>query len=520
MGKNFQMIHKRPTFSAFMFWQIIIAASGILMLPHLSLAQETLPVDTEDSIEMTLSECVSLAVRDNVDVRIAYLDRVLDKYNLKTSTLYRYLPKFNVDGTLKRSDTVVVGETIEYDIETLSAKITEHIPTGGDLSFSWANNSEHDLEQGTTSFSNKIDTETWSVSFSQPLLKGVGVDYDRSFSRQAEITESINVLTLKKTLIEVVTGSIVMYRQLLGAKHAIIISKNTLTRATQGLEKAKAEIQFGRMPAMDLVQYESSVASQELALVQAKNTYNSARLNLTKQLNLDRNINIIPSENLLQFSTVPDKQKSIGIALNNKPSWLIERLNLESAEYTLLRSKRDELPTLTFNSKYGKVGTENSAGGSSHETDWYVGLELSTPLYGVERRNLRSETLSAKSRVRSAQIKLKKNERDTGTDVSEKLQDIKTKKRTLELSTKARTLAKKKFEVEKEKLKAGFSSTFQVVSFHDDLFSAQLSELSATISYLNSLTTFDQYLGITLETWGIEFKHYRAEAEEDIDKVN
>ncbi|MCP4343291.1 MAG: TolC family protein [Desulfobulbaceae bacterium] len=514
------MICCRPLLIVFSFLQLIVFASGFFISPCHVQAQETLPVNTENSINMTMGECVSLAVRDNVDVQIAYLDRVLEKYNLKTDTLYRYLPRFDVDGALKRSDTIVVGETTEHDIEALSATVTEHIPTGGDLAFTWANNSEHDLERGAASFSEKIDTDTWNVSFSQPLLKGAGVGYDLSFSRQAEITESINVLNLKQTLIDVATDSIVRYRQLLGAKHAINISKNTLKRANQGLEKAKAEIKFGRMAAMDLVQYESSVASQELALEQAKNEYNSARLNLTKQLNLDRSINIIPAENLIQFPVDPDEQNSIDIAMNNRPSLLIERLNLESAEYTLLRSKRDELPTLTFNSQYGKVDTEDSAGGSSHETDWFVGLVLSTPLFGAERRNLSSETLSAKSRVRSAQIELKKNERDAGADVSEQLQDIKTQKRTLELSTIARTLAEKKFEVEKEKLKAGLSSTFQVISFHDDLFKAQLSELRATISYLNSLTNFDQYLGTALDTWGIEFKHYRAEAEEEIGKVN
>ncbi len=514
------MICCRPLLIVFSFLQLIAFASGFFLFHCQLQAQETLPVDTANSINMTLSECVSLAVRDNVDVQIAYLGRVLEKYNLKTDTLYRYLPKLDVDGTLKRSDTIVVGETTEHDIESLGATITEHIPTGGDLSFAWANNSEHDLERGATSFSKKIGTDTWSVSFSQPLLKGAGVDYDLSFSRQAEITESINILNLKQTLIDVVTGSIVKYRQLLAAKHAVNISKNTLKRAHQGLEKAKTEVKFGRLAAMELVQYESSVASQELALEQAKNEYNRARLNLTKQLNLDRSINIIPAESLVQFQVDPDEKNSIDIAMNNRPSLLIERLNLESAEYILLRSKRDELPTVTFNSQYGKVDTENSVGESSHETDWYVGLVLNAPLYGVERRNLSSETLSAKSRVRSAQIELKKNERDTAADVSEQLQDIKTTKRTLELSTKARALAEKKFEVEKEKLKAGRSSTFQVVSFHDDLFKAQLSELRATISYLNSSTNFDQYLGTALDTWGIEFKHYRAEAEEEIGKVN
>jgi outer membrane protein TolC len=58
-------------------------------------------------------------------------------------------------------------------------------------------------------------------------------------------------------------------------------------------------------------------------------------------------------------------------------------------------------------------------------------------------------------------------------------------------------------EIETEKLKAGRSTNFQLVSYQNDLKNAQKSELDAIITYQNALTTLESKLGITLDRWGI-----------------
>jgi len=42
-----------------------------------------------------------------------------------------------------------------------------------------------------------------------------------------------------------------------------------------------------------------------------------------------------------------------------------------------------------------------------------------------------------------------------------------------------------------------------LISFQNNLDSAKQNELTALITYLNTLTTLDQKLGTTLQTWGI-----------------
>jgi len=76
----------------------------------------------------------------------------------------------------------------------------------------------------------------------------------------------------------------------------------------------------------------------------------------------------------------------------------------------------------------------------------------------------------------------------------------------LEVARRARNLAAKAVEIEKEKLKVGRSANFQVRALENDLRSAESQQLGATIGYLNALTVLDVQLGTTLDTWRIVLK--------------
>ncbi|MDE9484352.1 TolC family protein, partial [Xenorhabdus bovienii] len=68
---------------------------------------------------------------------------------------------------------------------------------------------------------------------------------------------------------------------------------------------------------------------------------------------------------------------------------------------------------------------------------------------------------------------------------------------------KASSLSQKKLEIEQEKLQAGRSSNFQVLSFETDLRNAENARLNTLIQYLNAQAELDQILGTTLESWEI-----------------
>ena len=73
----------------------------------------------------------------------------------------------------------------------------------------------------------------------------------------------------------------------------------------------------------------------------------------------------------------------------------------------------------------------------------------------------------------------------------------------METARRARDLAERALELEQEKLQAGRTSNFEILSLQAGLRTADIQALAAEIAYLNALTALDQQIGSTLETWRI-----------------
>lgn len=516
----------RPPARVVAYLAALLLVFGCLLGATGAMAQETsadngsLAGDSGDkSVSMTLGECVALTIRNNTSIEIAYLNRVLEKYDLTTDATYRYIPRVAIDGTARKAEDTTNAQSRRDEKFQGSATISQRIPTGGSVDFIFSKSREHDTESGSVTENEVIKEGSWKVQLTQPLLKGAGIDYDMSFVHQAEVTEKKNIVNLKSTLIDEVTQGIEYYRDLLAAQHAMDISKESMKISKKSLDNARLEVEHGRMASMDLIQYESDLADRELSLERARNQYIKSRLALAKHLRLDKDTVIVPTEKIDIEEMSFDEKRSLDLAKQNKPDYLLQGLDLEYKEYDLIRNSRDTLPQLDLTAEYEDIRTSTTNQPKTREDDWAVQLELSTPLFGTERRQLTSSELSAKAQVRIALIQLKKMEEDLVSEVEDSIRDLEIKARSVKLAVKARELAQKKLEVEQIKAKAGRSSTFQIVTFQSDLFNAKYNELETKITYLNALNSFDQFLGTTLDTWKIDFKTQREGAEKSITEV-
>jgi outer membrane protein TolC len=151
---------------------------------------------------------------------------------------------------------------------------------------------------------------------------------------------------------------------------------------------------------------------------------------------------------------------------------------------------------IRFGSAYNNVG-------SVGKSDWNAGATLTIPLNTIDAKN---SYLIAKVALDKEKINLKKLEKTIETDILNAIRDVEMSYKQLEIAKKNTELQQRKYDIENEKLKVGRSSLFQLLSYQDSLVSAKNNELTNLFSYLNSLTTLDDKLGTTLETWKIEVK--------------
>ncbi|MBT6325055.1 MAG: TolC family protein, partial [Bdellovibrionales bacterium] len=184
---------------------------------------------------MRLEESVALALRHNRTIKSAYLNRISEKYTLQVAEDefnldYSITPQYGLSSTGRSAVDVPRVNTHSYGS---SFSLSKRAKTGASLSFAWAN-SITDAEEAKPSL-----TTSWTLSATQPLLRGAGIDVNTVNLRTARITNENNILSLQSTLISTITSIITTYRTYLQTYRKRNIAKQALNRTKKQLKVNK-----------------------------------------------------------------------------------------------------------------------------------------------------------------------------------------------------------------------------------------------------------------------------------------
>jgi outer membrane protein len=488
---------------------LAVLAAATLWPPALALAARKGPPDRT----VTLAECILLALRENRDIKSAYIDRVTQKFDLKVAE-DKFLPDIDLNGAAgyRRSDTrnrlqsgdFATRESVRTRDGEASVVLSETIPTGGQFGLTWSGALIHSRD-GDGARLTDSETETWEATFSQPLLRDGGIAVNTASVDTARINEEINRQALKSTLMNTVSRVIAAYRSLLLADREVEISRASLKRARTLLTINRLLIETGRMAAVEIIQTEADIARQEFNLQTVINGRDNARLNLLEILDIDNTTRITPLPEEVADHEPPSAGECLEIAVDNRPDFRQALLNRRLADIDLLLAKNGSLWDLALTSTYSLSNTkERSTPADSRTRDWTVGLSLTIPLYGDLTRE--QALVRAKGAAEKSELTIQELRDNIEIEIQDKLRDIASRLKQLDLARQSTRLSEKKLAIEEEKLKAGRSTNFQLVSFQNDLATAQNAEANAVIDYLNALSDLDLILGTTLTTWNIEMQ--------------
>jgi outer membrane protein len=181
----------------------------------------------------------------------------------------------------------------------------------------------------------------------------------------------------------------------------------------------------------------------------------------------------------------------------NRLSYLVSKTSVKLQEYDLKRYRFQGLPTL---SAFGSAGYNRAGDKLSDLTNKpypgfsLVGLQLNIPIFdGMQRHN----------RVKQAKLKLEKAENDlenlklgidfqtqsARTNLTNALQTIESRKRTMNLANSVLDLSKKKY-------KAGVGSNQDVVLAQTDYLNAQNNYFQALQTVVNAQADLQKALGL------------------------
>jgi len=456
---------------------------------------------------LTLNESVALALRFNRTIKSAYLNRVTQKYTLAVAE-DEFNPDLNITPgfTLSSSGPTAIDD-FRQDTLTYATNFsaTQKIKTGGNFTFAWANSFANAESSATPSL-----TSSWTLGFTQPLLRGAGVDINTVALRSARISDENNILSLQSTLISTITSVITTYRSYLQTYQKRGIAAESLNRTKKQLAINEALVETGRLAGVELIQSQADIAQKEFDFLTSRNNLDNSRLSLIQALDVNKASKVIPVEE--DKSTLklikPDFEKSLKIALANRTDYLQALNNYEVSKMNLMVAKNSRLWDLSLTTSTSLSQTESDKLikaeqklANAGRADYSVGLSLTIPFGDRDRH---SSYVSNTIGLENSRIALRELKENIEVDIKDRIRDIDLKILQLELAKRAKELSRKKLEAERLKLKAGLTTNFQIVSFQNDLVNAENNETDSIINYKNALTNFDQALGTTLKTWKVE----------------
>ncbi|CDL87443.1 TolC family protein [Xenorhabdus cabanillasii] len=452
-----------------------------LAKPDYSLSRET----SEEVIGLSLSDAISLGLRNNYAIRSIYLDRIAQKFDLRVAE-DRFTPKLQLSGRY------IAGKNQDASFRkaNLSPNATLLTPLGTRFTLSWT-------RENNNSEINKLHNDGASITVIQPLLRGAGTDINNAPILLAKLREQTNRLNLKATISDSITQIILAYHALLRAQEQQALAVASLKRMQKLVETNKELIDAGRMAQTDIIQTQADLAMQELSAKEAENNVHTAKLALLKLLALSLKTPIQATDTLEGTHVSLNVEQSIKKAQAQQPGYLIQLLSAKAADIQLLQARDNRLWDLSL-----VGGTSQYRSSSSETRNWenYVGIQLDIPIGDMTRKQTE---VQAKVDVQKQTLHLEEAKINLEQRVINAIRDTESRWQEYQLAIKASSLSQKKLEIEQEKLQAGRSSNFQVLSFETDLRNAENARLNTLIQYLNAQAELDQILGTTLESWEI-----------------
>jgi len=472
----------------------------------------------ENKINLSLEECISLALESNSNIRIQRINQKIQD-NLITIAQGRFDPSItfgpNISSVEEPSSTpgITGADVRSSNSQGFSLGITDPIVTGGSYGLSFSTN--RSKSNSTFQTFNPAYSSGLSFNITQPLLKGFGMPINKAPIKIAKNDKEISVLQLESELIRTVSEVENYYWELVFAIENLKVQQLSLKQAQDLLKKNIRFKEEGIANASDILQAQSAVASREADVIAAKDAVKDAEDRLKRVTNIIQDdskwdISIVPLDEPSFRNFDVKLKESIDIALENSPEYIQAKKELENINISLKVAKNQRLPNLDLEGslELNGLGDEldeplSQVGKVDYDT-WRVGLFFRMPIGG---RVASSELKKSQYEKERMLLAIKELEQQITADVRGAIRQLQTNRERVEATKSAEEFAKQALDVEEKKYELGLSNSFELLQFQANLANVSKNRLRAIIDYNKSIVSFYQIVGVTLDNLNIELEY-------------
>lgn len=481
--------------------------------------------DTRSAKDLSLRDAIEAAVANNLDVAIsrknpesarygviqqrAFFDPLLDSSATYGKSKNEPLSDFSSKGNRFWAGSVTLSQILQegfsYSANWTSSKArTIYPPAASSLGF---------FDPVSPTYNSGLN-----LQFNQPLLRGAGFDVNRTEIEIARLDVGTNEQQFRGTVIDTIGAAERAYWNLTAAIANFDVQQQSLSLAQDLLTLNRKKVEVGTLAPIQITEAEASVASREQGVILAEADIRNAEDNLRRIMNLPPDS---PEWNMALKPTDPPPFEPIAInleaslkeALEGRPDVIQARNDVRTLDLRYRFAQNARKPQLDAFANYNPSGNNytpgkvqvgdfngdgtleerlklEGLGASASEVfknnvyDWSVGLRFSIP---IGNRNAKATEARSHIALEQAQMTLENVERNVQVEVRTAVRAVETFKKSVDAARSNVVLQRKKLEAEQKRYENGMSTSFQVLTFQNDLTSALSQEIASITAYNNSL---------------------------------
>jgi outer membrane protein TolC len=382
-------------------------------------------------------------------------------------------------------------------------------------------------------------TSSFKATVTQHLLQGAGVWMNKRFIYQAQNNRKITDSSFRQQILYTVNQVETIYWGLVQAYEDVQAKERALDQSSRLLEDNKKQLEIGTMAPLDVVNAESTVATDNQALLSARSSLNYQQ-QIIKQA-IARNLNdpvlsaapVIPTDRV-SIEAIPEETQPVESlvqeAFQQRPELEQAVLTLRNDEITLRGARNALMPTLDVNGYYGanvsggpinpncsffgescfqpgyKSAVPNGYSGvlsdlvNSTAPDKGVGFTLNIPIRNREAQSQQERSLME---YRQAELRLQQLYTQIRMDVVNAMYALSNDRALVQADTAARDYNQQSLDAEVKKLHLGASITANVLTQQRSLAIAEDNLIAANAAYAKDRAGLYQILASTLQHYGI-----------------
>jgi outer membrane protein TolC len=448
---------------------------------------------------------VDIADQSVVGARAAYLPQLSASLRQNSN---RSVPS---DFTQGVTDITSQGRSVAATVQQL-------VPWfGGSYSASWQGN-RNTTDRIGSSFNPELGSSL-SLSFSQPLWRNFKTDSTRVNVESSQINRSIADLTLQSRIVLMEVTVKGAYLNYVAAVERRKVAQQNFDISEQSLRNARARVEVGQSPQIDVVQAEAQVARDRESLISTEAAIGTAEDSL-RQLILDPSrpdywqVRLETTDTIQVTPFQVDTEAAMKNALANRLDLLALRQNLSITDLQLELNRNLTRPDMRVDLGYSTRGTGGSQfefgegfpppvvsradrgfGSALGDTftgaypSWSAALVVGYPIGQTAQKAAVARTEIQK---RQSDLDIKSLELQIARDVREAARQLQNSYERVQAARTAREASQTQLDAEDRRFQVGLSTTLDQQIRQQQLAGARLAELQAMIDYNRAIINFER----------------------------